>query len=228
MATDSIDIWHGYVAVDDKSTSRYWHLLDQDEQIHAGKIKNALFRHRYIEVHGRLRKLLSQLLNQAPEKIAIKKTAFGKPYLADYPELVFNLSHSGDAFLIAVGYYCQLGADLEHCQRRVDFSALVNKCFAEEEITYWNRLPEEQKKIAFYRLWTRKEAFVKAVGRGLALGLKQCIVNPQHPAKFLSVPAGCGSVETWRLVDFELGQDSCGAIAIDKSIAGIRLLALEP
>lgn len=227
MATDTIDIWHGQAADEDGCYPRYWLLLDQDEQSHAEKMKNTVLRHRYIEVHGRLRQLLAQRLNQAPEQITIKKTAFGKPYLADHPELVFNLSHTGNVFLVAMGENCRLGVDLEYNQRRADFSALVNKCFAEEEITYWNRLPEAQKQIAFYRFWTRKEAFVKAVGRGLALGLKQCAVNPEQPTELLSIPAGCGPAETWRLLDIDLGPDFCGALAIDRDIAGFRLIVLE-
>ncbi len=227
MTIDRIDVWYGHVAANDECYPHYWRLLDESEQAHAGKIKIALQHKRYVEIHGRLRQLLAQLLNQAPEKIMINKTAFGKPYLADHPELVFNLSHSGSAFLIAAGNNCQLGVDLEQCKPRADFPALVKKCFAEQEIEHWNRLPEDQKKTEFYRFWTRKEAFVKAAGRGLALGLKQCVINPQKPSEFLSIPANCGLVSKWQVFDIDLGQDFCSAFVVDKHITAVQLTDLN-
>lgn len=227
MTTDTIDIWHGHVEAEDKHYQRYWRMLDEAEQVHAGKLKNPLLRYRYVGIHGRLRELLAQLLMLSPEKLNIKKTGFGKPFLADHPDLVFNLSHSGSAFLIAVAFDCRLGVDLEYFKNRVDFSGLVNHCFAEEEITYWNRLPEIRKKSEFYNFWTRKEAFVKAVGRGLALGLKQCVVNPENPAEFLRIPPDCGSVSIWRVLGLDLGEDVFSALVVDKDIAGVRLRELE-
>jgi len=227
LTTDTIDIWHGTIEAEDKHYQRYWCMLDEFEQAHAGKLKNPLLRHRYVGIHGRLRELLAQLLMLSPEKLTIKKTGFGKPFLADHPDLVFNLSHSGGAFLVAVASDCRLGVDLECFKNRVDFSGLVNHCFAEEEISHWNRLSEAQKKAEFYNFWTRKEAFVKAVGRGLALGLKQCVVNPENPAEFLRIPADCGPVSIWRVLDIDLGQDVFGALAVDKDVSGVRLRELE-
>jgi 4'-phosphopantetheinyl transferase len=228
LAIDEIEIWHGHVSADHESYPHDWRLLDENEQAQAGKMKMALQRQRYVEIHARLRQLLAQLLNQAPEKIRLNKTAFGKPYLVDNPELVFNLSHSGNAFLIAVGSTnCQLGVDLEQCKPRADFSALVKKCFAEQEIEYWNRLPEIQKKTEFYRFWTRKEAFVKAIGRGLALGLKQCVINPQKPSEFLSIPADCGLPSKWHVFDIATGQEVCSALVVDKDIRVAQVKNLD-
>jgi 4'-phosphopantetheinyl transferase len=227
LATDTIDIWHGNVANEDQHSQRYWCMLDKIEQAHAGKMKNPVLRNRYIGIHGRLRELLGQILNQAPEQIDIKKTVFGKPYLAEDPELVFNLSHSGSTFLIAVANHCQLGVDLEYFKSRVDFPGLVNHCFAEEEILYWSRLPDARKTSEFYRFWTRKEAFAKAVGRGLALGLKQCVVNPEKPDEFLRIPIDYGSAANWRVFDIDLGKDVCSALVADKDIVGVSLRYLE-
>lgn len=224
MNTDIIQIWHGTIAAEDADYPNYWCVLDADEQARAGKFKNDMLRKRYVEVHGRLRKLLARILNEPPEKISIKTAEHGKPYLVDTPELAFNLSHSADVMVIAVGRNCRLGVDIEFCKPRTSLVGLVGKCFAEEEIAYWNKLPEARQMAEFYRFWTRKEAFVKATGHGISLGLSLCVVNPENPAGFLRVPAECGETSTWHVEDIDLGPDVCSALVTDKDIVGVRLI----
>lgn len=226
MNSDTVEIWHGDIA-GDTHHQNYWRVLDAAEQAHAKKITNDVLRNRYIEVHGRLRNILAQTLNEPPEKISIKKAEHGKPYLDGNPELVFNLSHSAAAMVIAVGWNCQLGVDIENCKPRTSLAALVDKCFAEEEIAYWNKLPDAQKIPEFYRYWTRKEAFVKATGRGIALGLNHCVINPENQTEFLRVPDGCGQASAWHVQDIELGQGVCSALVTDKDRVEVRLIALE-
>lgn len=227
MNTDTIQIWHGDIAAGDAHYKSYWRVLDAAEQAHAVKMTNDLLRKRYVEVHGRLRKVLAQILNEPPEKIRINKAEHGKPYLADNPQLAFNLSHSAGEMVIAVGWRCQLGVDVEICKPRANLSGLVDKCFAEEEAAYWRALPEHQKIMEFYRFWTRKEAFVKATGRGIGLGLEHCVINPEKPAEFLRVPPDCGQASAWRVLDLHLGAGVCSALAADREFAGVKLMDLE-
>jgi 4'-phosphopantetheinyl transferase len=227
MKSEIVEIWHGKVTAEDAHYQAYWRVLDEAEQTQAGKFKNVLLHKRYVEIHGRLRNLLAQRLNQSPEKIRIKKAEHGKPYLADHPELVFNLSHSAHRLMIAIGWNCQLGVDIETSKQRINLSGLVDKCFAEEEIVYWTKQPETKKIEEFYRFWTRKEAFVKATGHGIALGLNQCVINPENPAEFLRVPENCGQASEWRVLDIELGEGICSALVADKELAGVRLIDLQ-
>lgn len=219
---NEVEIWYGKVSAEDMHYQAHWRVLDEAEQTQARKFKNALLHQRYVEIHGRLRRLLAQILNQSPEKLRIKKAEHGKPYLADYPELAFNLSHSDDRLMIAVGWNCQLGVDIEVCKQRINLSGLVGKCFAEEEAAYWNKLPEIQKNEAFYRFWTRKEAFVKATGHGIALGLNQCAINPENPAEFLRVPDLCGQASEWYVLDIDLEEGIYSALVADKKFAVVR------
>jgi 4'-phosphopantetheinyl transferase len=126
--------------------------------------------------------------------------------------------------MIAVGWNCQLGADIEICKPKINLSGLVDKCFAEEETAYWNKLPEDQQNREFYRFWTRKEAFVKATGRGIGLGLNHCVINPENPMEFLRVPGNCGMASAWHVLDIDLEQEICSAIVADKEFAGVRLI----
>jgi len=227
MNTDTIQVWHGNIAADIADYQNYWRVLDGAERAHAEKMKNDVLHKRYVEVHGRLRIILAQMLNEPPGQINIKKTEHGKPYLADTPELVFNLSHSASAMVVAVGWNCQLGVDIEYCQPRGSLAGLVEKCFAEEEIAYWNKLTEDQKTIEFYRFWTRKEAFVKATGRGIGLGLNRCVINPENPVGFLRVPGDCGQAAIWHVLDMALEPDVCSALVTDKNIVDVRVIDFE-
>ena len=224
LGINEVEIWHGKVTAEDAHYQAYWHVLDEAEQAQARKFKNALLTKRYVEVHGRLRNTLAQMLNQPPEKINIKKAGHGKPYLADNPELAFNLSHSADRLMIAVGWNSQLGVDIEVCKQRINLPGLVDKCFAEEEASYWNKLPETQKNQAFYRFWTRKEALVKATGHGIALGLNHCVINPENPTEFLRVPDLCGQASAWHVQNIDLGEGIYGALVADKKFTAIRLM----
>jgi 4'-phosphopantetheinyl transferase len=227
MNAETIQIWHGNIAADNIHYQNYWRVLDAGEQAHAERIKNDLLHKRFVESHGRLRNVLAQTLNEPPELINIKKTDHGKPYLVDRPELVFNLSHSESTMVIALAWNCQLGVDIEYCKSRTSLAGLVDKCFADEEIAYWNNLPEDQKVSEFYRFWTRKEAFVKATGRGIGLGLNRCVINPENQSEFLRVPADYGQASTWHALNIDLGQGVCSALVTDKKIAGVRLVELD-
>jgi Phosphopantetheinyl transferase len=68
--------------------------------------------------------------------------------------------------VIALGCQRQIGVDIEVCRERVNLDALAEKCFSDSELRQWQQLESEDKKVTFYRIWTRKESFVKAVGRG--------------------------------------------------------------
>jgi 4'-phosphopantetheinyl transferase len=126
--------------------------------------------------------------------------------------------------MIAVGWRCQLGVDIEVCKQRINVSGLVNKCFAEEEAAYWTQLPETKKNQEFYRFWTRKEAFVKATGQGIALGLNNCVINTENTAQFLRVPDLCGQASAWHVLDIDLGEGVCSAFVTDKEFAEVRLM----
>jgi 4'-phosphopantetheinyl transferase len=216
LNTDTLHIWHGNC--DDAWHQSFWDVLDANEQTRAEKFSNALLQKRYVVAHGKLRYMLAQLLNDEPKKLNIAIAEHGKPYLTDNPNVAFNLSHSAGAMVIAAGWNCQIGIDLETCQPRAGLHSLVDKCFADEEIAHWNALPNAQQTIEFYRFWTRKEALVKASGHGIAVGLSQCVVDPDNQNAFLRVPAVCGSAQGWRALEIALGLDKCCVLVTDQDV----------
>lgn len=213
MVCPEITLWRGDIAASEADYEQYWRILDQAEQQHASNIKNEQLHRRYVEIHARLRILLGDAVNTPPEQLRIHKAEHGKPYLVDYPKLAFNLSHTANKMVLAIAYDCELGVDIELCKPRTNLAALVDKCFAEEEKNYWQQLPKAQQKQAFYRFWTRKEAFVKATGRGIALGLNQCVINPENQNELLRIPAGYGQTGEWFIQDIDMDAFICGALA---------------
>jgi len=221
---NTVDIWQGLISAEEQHCQCYFALLDEAEQAHAERITKPVLHRRYVEVHGRLRLLLADYLNEDPASIRIGKSEHGKPYLIDQPQLAFNLSHSGSYLVLALGWDCQLGIDVERCKNRTTLAELVHKCLADEEAAYWHALPEAMKMREFYRFWTRKEAFVKATGRGLGLGVNRCVINPVHPVEFLRVPEECGPASAWIVCDLDLGQDRCAALVVNnRELPRIRI-----
>lgn len=187
-------------------------MLDPTEREQAGKFKRERLRLDYVFIHARLRELLADYVNANPAQLQIHRTQFGKPYLPDFPDVKFNLSHTGDRMAVAIALDCELGIDIELNKHRHTLPALVDKCFAESEKHYWLGLPEVEKSQVFYRFWTRKEAFVKATGRGIALGLNNCVVDVHYPDRFLSIPSAFGTPADWTIHEFNIGESICGAL----------------
>lgn len=223
LSLDNVDLWYGEIISEEGDFLRYWSVLDESEKNQANRFKTDQLHHRYVIVHGRLREVFARYLKQSPESIKMAKAERGKPYLVDYTELAFNLSHSENFMAIAIAWNCQLGVDIELYKHRNSLSDIVNKYFAAEEADYWNKQPEEFKTREFYRFWTRKEAFLKATGLGIAHGLNDCVINPEQPDTLLKIPTGCGQLSDWQLREMDLGKDVCCALAVDKVIAEVRL-----
>lgn len=224
---DMLDIRFSRLNAASVDYSHYWELLDADERTRAQHISIPLKRQHYVETHGRLRLILGAAVSSDPARLTIAKTAHGKPYLADYPHFAFNLSHTADLMAVALSRDCRLGIDIELCKSRTNLTALVEKCFGKAEAAHWHALPENEKVHAFYGYWTRKEAFVKAVGQGIHLGLQHCVIDPEDSGRMLNVPSSCGLAGDWSLRAIDLNPGICGAIAVDKSIGEIRVKSFD-
>lgn len=221
MKPGIVDIWHGELSKSDQHNEDYYALLIKEEQRQADSLTRPQVRSRFVEVRARLRLMLADYLNQASGSILINRTEHGKPFLPKHPELFFNLSHSGKYVVLALTTEAQLGIDVEKIRNRQRFEGLVNKCFVQQEIQYWQALPEQDKSAEFYRFWTGKEAFVKAVGRGIGLGLNRVEIAPNHPSRLLRIPEQYGNPEQWTLVDLDIGKDLRAAVCI-KTGQGLR------
>jgi 4'-phosphopantetheinyl transferase len=201
MATGSpISLWYGVVNYTPSLYQHCWQQLDANSQQRAQHIKNPSLQQRHVIIHGQVRQILANLLQQSPQLLTITTNSYGKPYLVNHPQLAFNLSHTGNVFVLALAWHCQVGIDVERSDHpRDQLTGLVQKCFAKEEADYWQQLPAHQQLASFYQFWTRKEAFVKATGFGISLGLQRCVINPIQPDTLLRIPSQCGQANDWHL-----------------------------
>jgi len=223
----NIDVY--YAASVANFTSRladYLAILDKAELATVKRLKHSKLKERYIISHGILRQLLAKRVNDSAADIRIEKTEFGKPFLSDYPELSFNISHSDDILALAFSAQCQLGIDVECHKDRDTWEGLVKKCLASEEADYWYRLEKADRSRAFYQFWVRKEAFVKAVGKGITLGLNQCVINPADFSAFLRIPESTGLPEQWQIFSMDLPANKFAAVVCDKPNSVLKFIEL--
>ena len=194
--------------------------LSEDERARANRFVFAHDRDRFIMARGLLRQLLGERLGIAPKDIEFRYNQFGKPELADQcggNALRFNVSHSEDFVIFVFARGRQVGADIEAIRPLPDADEVAARCFSPREIDAYRDLDEAMKPRGFFNCWTRKEAFVKAVGEGLGYRLSDFDVSlaPGDPAEILRVGelenGNCG----WRMFDIDGIPGFAGAVVIE-------------
>jgi 4'-phosphopantetheinyl transferase len=194
--------------------------LSADEQRRAGNYGRPELQWAFVVARGRLRILLGRYLRLEPVAVRFVYNAHGRPELPaelDGTRLRFNLSHSGNVVLYAFASQRQVGVDVEQSGRRVDFEALAGRFFSPRENDDLAALPAAERRAAFFRCWTRKEAFIKATGRGLSYGLKRFDVSlaPGKPARLLRAESDDPS--RWSLDELPVGSGYAAAVAVEGS-----------
>ena len=124
----------------------------------------------FYQSHNALRLILSHYLSEKPSEIEYELTSFGKPFLKN-KRLQFNLSHTDTMAVIAVTEDAEIGVDIENLNRKVEYDDLAKRFFCEAEYQKLLQVNFPKKRNAFFNCWTRKEAFIKAVGEGLGYPL---------------------------------------------------------
>jgi 4'-phosphopantetheinyl transferase len=177
-------------------------VLSSEELERSARFHFDVHRDRYIAGRGALRHLLSRYLSLPARVLEFEYGANGKPALAGAAKesrLEFNLAHSEGQMLIAVTESTRVGVDLECVRELPDAAELVRSFFSAREIAEFEALPNKERSVAFFRLWTCKEAWLKATGEGIANLLRQVEVSVLSggPAKLLSLPQRYAPVENW-------------------------------
>lgn len=159
-------------------------LLDDGERERAARFLAPVHSARFIAAHGRMRQLLGGLLGVAPDVLRFQFGPHGKPALSDGFEggLRFNLSHSDSIGVLGWAWNREIGVDVESWRSLHDEAALVRRFFSPVEIRAYMEVGASMRTEAFFSIWTRKEAYVKAVGKGLGLPLDSFDVSHEPGA----------------------------------------------
>nr|WP_165360928.1 4'-phosphopantetheinyl transferase superfamily protein [Candidatus Chloroploca sp. Khr17] len=220
LGAHQIHIWRAGLEVSATTLAALWRLLSSDEIERARRFVFERDRRRYVAARGVLRLLLAGYTPYAAGDLVFRYTPEGKPSLVqpgDIATLTFNLSHS-DAWAV-YGFTRQgrIGIDIEYCRALNDLRQLATSIFSEQELAALDAVPVSRRQAAFYAGWTRKEAFVKALGAGLSYSLQSFDVSltPGEPARMLHVHADPAAALRWHLVAFTPAPNLAGAVVAE-------------
>jgi 4'-phosphopantetheinyl transferase len=196
--------------------------LSPDERARADRFRFARDRDRFIVGRGSLRAILGQYAGREPSAIAFRYGGWGKPELDGAPDeagLQFNLSHTGGLALLAVARGRRLGIDVEAVRPMADAAPIAARFFSPAECAVFQRLPEPEQLAAFFRCWTRKEAYMKATGAGMSMPLDQFDVTlaPGDPPALLRVEGRPDEPSRWSYRDLDPGPGYLAALAVEGS-----------
>ena len=199
--------------------------LSAEESERASGLLSGTHQRRFVVARGMLRQLLGLYLDQDPGAVAFARGAHGKPFLQK-GGLHFNVSHSHEMALYAIARNREVGIDVEWPRPQVAHEQIAARFFSLEEQEALAQVPDEARRAAFYNIWTRKEAYVKARGDGIAAGLGTFAVSLGAEAVLLRSDEGRDEVERWKLMALEPAAGYvaalCGA-GVDWRMRGWRL-----
>ncbi|GAB4488560.1 MAG: 4'-phosphopantetheinyl transferase superfamily protein [Thermodesulfovibrionales bacterium] len=216
-----VDVWKGGLAADSGNESFLAGLLDSREQETARKFRHEMHARRYVASHAMVRMVLARYLGADPAVIRFVRNKAGKPSL--HPGLAspleFNLSHSAGVVVLAVAPGLPVGIDIEYTGRTADTAGIAQRFFTAAEFEKISRLPEDRQREAFFRCWTRKEAYAKAKGLGISIGLDSFEVPflAGDPGALLSSDRFPCDAGVWHFLDIPAGEGYVCSLALPES-----------
>lgn len=220
LASQQVHIWRTSLDVVDSTHNAFRRILSSDELERAQRFVFERDRQRYIVARSVLRSLLAAYVQVHPSDLVFGYEQHGKPFLArphGATPISFNLSHSDEWAVYGFTQQGRIGIDIE-CHRSLkDMHRLAASVFSEQELAALHTLPAHQQQAAFYAGWTRKEAFIKACGEGLAFSLKRFDVSltPGEPACLLRVDADPAAALHWHMSSFTPAHNISGAVVVE-------------
>jgi 4'-phosphopantetheinyl transferase len=212
-----VHVWSVALDVSEPSLRVLEEICSPAEKERAGRFHFARDRHRFLASRGRLRLLIARYTGVSPDCVAFGTGSRGKPYLIrDETGLEFNLAHSHALALVAFTHRREIGVDVEYLSREVSVEQIAERFFSPAEAAALRDLPDESRRTGFFACWTRKEAFLKANGQGIAFGLDRFTVSlaPGAPAALLETPFDPAEAARWSLRTLQPGRDYLGAVAV--------------
>lgn len=220
LVENEIHVWRVLLEIPTSEVECLQEILVDEEIERARKFYFEKDRRHWIIAHAVLRVLLGRYLNIHPRSLRFLTNDYGKPSIA-HPlagtRLHFNLSHSGDLALYAFAYDRHIGVDVEYMRPGIEYRELATHHFSSCECAALSTLPADAQEQAFFLCWSRKEAYIKARGKGLSLPLDQFDVSlaPDQPAALLDSREEPHATECWSLHALAPGTQYAGALVVE-------------
>ena len=223
LVPGEVHLWKFTQNRPEEDLGEFFGWLSTGEQHRAQAYRFPVDRQHFITRHGLLRLILGCYTGLHPSKLKFTLSPFGKPFLtsksgasSNSSRLQFNLSSSSNLAVLAVCLDYQLGVNVEIMQDGPNYDELVNRFFSHAEKEQWRFITPLDKKLVFYQTWTRKEAYLKAFGRGLSIPLDSfdVLLSPREPARLLTVRGLAGAAEDWRMFQLQHVSNYAAAVVV--------------
>ena len=216
---NEVHVWAVSLCPPAESIASCSKLLAPDEAQRAERFRFERDQRRFTVARGSLRAILATYVNLDPARLSFAYSSRGKPTLAELDasnSLHFNLTHSDELAVLAITRACPLGIDVEHIRPLNDASGIADRFFSARESQGLAALPVTEKPAAFFNLWTRKEAWLKATGDGISESLDKVEVSflAGESARLISLPEAAGPIQEWSLFDLRPAEGFAGALAL--------------
>lgn len=215
----AVHIWRMSLEPGEPVVQRLQRTLSEDELSRAARFHFERDRRHYIVARGVLRNILAGYLGTDPARLRFAYTSYGKPSLVAAPgldALNFNVSHSHTMALFAVARDRELGVDIEYIRTNFEAVEIAERFFSADERAVLRTVPDTMKFEGFFNCWTRKEAYIKALGEGLSHPLDTFDVTlaPGEPARLLSTRSDPQDVERWSMHELLPGAGYKAALVV--------------
>lgn len=224
---NEVHLWRLNLQATAYSADQWLAILSADEKSRAARYHRDIDRKYFITARAVLRQLLGSYLKKDPETLIFSYSEKEKPSVGGAESdsgIEFNLSHSGDLALLAFARSREIGVDVEQIRRDFDTAKIAARFFSEAEQKQLAALPDNQRSDAFFLCWTRKEAYIKATGKGLSLPLHQFDVSlaPKEQNALLATRPDPLERAKWTMRDINVPAEYAAAICVSGS--GWRLV----
>lgn len=224
LKPNQVHIWYVNKKNHLENLTTYWSCLNDAEREKASKFRFVKDFNCSVIARGVLRILLAKYLDKNPQEIKLDFGEFGKPILKEITGLEFNISHSSNAIVLAFTQNNKIGIDVEFTKREIEVETIAKQFFSKKEITTLAAVDYNYKQQGFYNCWTRKEAFIKALGDGLSFPLSEFSVSldSKKEATLLETNWNKKEKEEWHLTSFEPNTNYIGALAVKGKVSSIK------
>ncbi len=214
LKSSEVHIWRFDLSEFVNTVSEMRQILSADECARADRFHFEKDRTRFVIRRGVLRKLLSKYVSIEPADLRFAHNNFDKPALEGDERIVFNASSSQDVGIVGIAHNAKLGMDVEFVDTTFPHMEIAKRYFSDDEVRALQALPSELRTTVFFDCWTKKEAYVKAIGDGMSLTLPTLTISCEGSEVF-SVTARSEEMSGWSFESFFVEENSIASIAVE-------------